>query len=236
VLILVLVAFVGVLVCAVVVLFVVIAMAVKVANQEVSALENAIAAGYVSELAEWNPSLFSWLSKDAIGSSYYFRPMGGARTSKVAATVPACQGPATLLAFSAERTARRGQGKINVLVSGLRVDLVLQGGLWLVAANGQPLGLVDPSSGRIEDATRTPIGAYLRSSAAAELNLRGVSIAVIDSGAKLHRKRAAILRPLFRQVAPALNDDAPLWLLALVGLELGAALMPGGGAPLTGVS
>jgi hypothetical protein len=193
-------------------------------KKQMDALEQGIAAGAVPELAEWNPSLLEWLSKDVIGGAYYYRPMGGARTEKLACTIPAWQGPATLLALSAELTSRRGEGRIEILARGWQVSLVLHTGIWHVTVNGRPLGAIDPTSGRLDDPHRQPIGACLRGPAGTQLQLRGADVAWIAGDPTLHAQRLEPRRPLLRLAAPLGDVEPVMWVLAAIGFSLGHTL------------
>ncbi len=134
-------------------------------------------------------------------------------------------GTATLAAIRTELSPSQGQGRIEVLAGGVKVELALHQGQWLVTAQGRPLGSIEPASGRIDDPGRGLIGAYQRGPAESALQLRGVMLASIDRGATIDAHPAQ-LRPLLRLPAPLQDGEASLWLLAVVGPDLGLAPTP----------
>lgn len=215
-----------------VILFAVVGLVALGAKSEMDTLAGAIARGDLPGLTPFSDHVLPWLSKDLVGHSSYVRPMGGALTGSLAATVPSCEGPATLLALRTELTPRRGQGRIDLLAGGPRIELQLHEGLWFVSANGRPLGTIDPSSGRLDDSNRRTVGWHQRVGGSSSVHLFGAHLATIDAGASLHEQRPAAPRPLLRLTTLLPNAEASMWLLAVLGLDLGLALTPtrGGGA------
>jgi hypothetical protein len=213
---------------------IVVVIAVLRSAQSTSDIDRVVVTGDTSGLSEWNPGLFAWLSKDIVGHSYYYRPMGGARTSKLAATIVACQGPATLLAMSAE-VSSRGAGSIEIVGRGVRVSLLRHGNAWHVALERQPFGVVGSGDGRLVDVYGNLAGWYRSGAGGAQVELGGTALALIEGDATLSESRQAICRPLLRLAAPIADPISATWLLALVGLELTTSLMIRGGGGFGGV-
>jgi hypothetical protein len=209
-----------VLVCVVgfIVLFVVLGAQALGEKGEVERVGERVAAGDASGLAAWSPAILPWLSKDAIGNASASRAFAGPKTTRITVTVPACEGTAMLLALSAESTPRYAKGKIDVLAGGVRLQLVLHGGLWHVTVNGHPFGAIDPVGGHLHDAHRVAVGWYR--SADGLITLRGAEVARVDADASVHPHRPAHLRPLLRMAAPSLDADGATWVLAIASLAL----------------
>lgn len=226
-------ALIGVLVAlAVLGVFAFVGVAVSKAKGETEAIERMVAMGDASSLAPWDPTLLGWMSKDVIGSSFYYRPMGGARTSKVAMIVPAWQGPANIVAIRREAVSRGGHDKIDLLAGGLRLALGRYGHVWRIYADGYPFGSIDPHGGGLFDPNNAPAGHHRRVGGAVYLQVRGAEVAQIDTDATLHDARPASLRPLVRLASATPSREAAVWLLALCAVELGTHLMMGGSASM----
>ncbi len=208
------------------VVFVVVVVKLAAAEDRGDTVRQTVAAGDTSGLAEWSPELLPWLSKDSVGSSSYFRPMGGSLTSKVALTLFSVQG-AALVALSGEVTRRKGRGRIDLLVRGTRIVLQLDRGSWFVSANGSALGVIEPTSGRLDDAQGRPVGFCLHGGGGTRLQLRGVDIGWIAAGAAIHEDRVANPRPLLRLAAPLTETEPVLWLLAAIAFTLFNELVVG---------
>jgi hypothetical protein len=220
-----------------VILFVVVGLSALGKKSEMDVLAGSIARGELPGLAPFGDHLLPWISCDLVGTTSYVRPMGGALTGSLAATIPSCAGPSSLLALRAEITSRHGRGQIDVLAGGPRVGLALHQGMWFVTVDGAPLGAIEPSSGRIDDVQRVPIGQLQRASGHSQLHLRGALVATLARGAAIHDRPSTAPRPLLQMSAPPPPGDAAMWLLAVVGLELATALTPqhGGAGSSSGV-
>ncbi|MCA9596833.1 MAG: hypothetical protein KC776_26135 [Myxococcales bacterium] len=209
---------------AVAVAFIVIAAKFWAAESRGDDLRHAVSAGDACSLEAWSPEMLPWLSKDAVGSSSYYRPMGGALTSKLALTLFSAQG-AALVAIIGEVTRRKGRGRIDVLVRGTSMVLQLEGARWIVFVNGGPLGAIEPTSGRLDDVRGMPVGFCRPSAGGAQVELRGVNVGWIEAGAELHEARVANPRPLLRLAAPVTEPEPVLWLLAAIAFTLVNQLM-----------
>lgn len=208
------------------------------AKGESDAITGQIAAGNVSDLADLHPAMLAQISTTLLGASHYFRPMGGKRTEKLAGRSPAPHTMGSLLAVSSEVTRSAHLGTVTVATRNARVDLMLHGPVWRVMMNGAPFGTYESAGGRLCDVSGVPVGWYQRDgSMPGRLGLRGADVALVDPTARLEEHRPAMLRPLF-QLAAQPDAEACVWLLAIVGLELGFYAMPavdrgmmGGGVP-----
>jgi hypothetical protein len=212
-----------------VIVFAVVVVGALGSKSEMDALGGAITRGDVPGLAPFGAGVFPWMSKDLAGHASYQRPMGGALTGNLAATILACprpgEAPGALAALRAELTPREGRGHIDVLAGGVRVELRLHQGTWFVTGQGRPLGGIEPTSGRIQDPARGAVGWCERGPAGCRLHLGGVVVATIDGGATLDA-HPGTQRPLVHLAAAVAEGDPALWLLAVIGLELALALTP----------
>lgn len=204
------------------------------AKGESDRLALAASTGDVSSLGGWSPELIGLLSRDLEGSSLYFRPMGGARTSKVAAAIPAWNATGRLVLLSAESTPERGEQKIALLTRGVRIGMILDARLWQIFVDGRYFGTIEPQQRLFLDGNRQAIGGYNRDASGWRVALRGEEIAIIDGNPALHEKLPVELRPLI-QLARPITPESSVWLLALTGVVIASASFVGAGAPLIGV-
>jgi len=215
---------------------VLVVMVLALAKSQADTTAREIQAGYVSGLLDFHPGLLAELSTTLVGSFHYYRPMGGARTLKLAGKVPSWRFTGDVLAISAELTPRRREGHVAITTNAVRVDLTQAGDYWHASMNGSALGAIHLPSGRVFDPFRNELGYCLRPAGSpGPFVLRGVELAWVAPGAHFAENPVANLHPLLRLGVPQPNPEACGWLLAIIGLELGVHAMPSGGSVVAGV-
>lgn len=216
--------------CGAFVLFLVVLVGVLVQKRQSDVTASEIASGSTVGLQDWSGTTLAELSRNIVGTWQYYRPLGGRRVSRTTAGIHSCRTRGEVARFSAEK--RGSVGEMALLTTWTRLDITFNSSACKLLTNGVGLGVLDLGSGQAFDARGVEIGAYQRGPDAGRLVLRGRDVAWVRRASAPEDVLPAVLEPICSWVAPALDEEATLWLLAIVAIEAGIFAMPSAPGPL----
>ena len=185
-----------------------------------------IAAGNTGGLEEWTGWTLAEVARNIVGGWYYQRPMGGRRVSRITAGMHSCRTRGEVARFSAEK--RGSTGELTLLASWTRLDISFSASCCRIWVNRGELGALDLASGRISDAYGGELGVYQRGPGAGRLFLRGRDLAWVKPATEPESGLPPAPEPFCAWLAAALDEEATLWVLAVMAIEAGNFAMPVG--------
>ena len=94
--------------------------------------------------------------------------------------------------------------------------------------NRAELGTFGLASGRLSDPRGGELGSYQRSPSESRLFFRGRDLAKIRPALAPESQLPALPEPFCTWLAPSVDEEATLWLIAILALEAGSFAMPVG--------
>lgn len=210
--------------CLAFVIVVVTVIGLLVKKQQADTTAGEIAGGSTSGLEDWTGSTLGELSRNVVGDWYYQRPMGGRLVSRMTGALHSCRTRGEAVRFSCEK--RNEGGELTVLTNWTRLDIRLSPSSCQIWVNRTELGSLGLGSGRISDPRGGELGAYQRGPDAARLLLRGRDVAWVRRATEPESALPPLPEPFCASLAPVIDEEATLWLVALMAIEAGNFAMP----------
>jgi hypothetical protein len=198
-------------------------------KQQSDATAAQIVSGSADGLEGWTSQTLAEVSRNSVGSWHFYRPMGGRRVFRMTAGMHSCCTRGELARFSAEKRSKGGE--ITVLTHWTRLDISFTPSDCRIWVNQSEFGVLGLTTGRISDPHGAELGAYQRGSDGGRLFLRGRDLARVRHATEPESALPTVPEPFCAWLAPALDEEATLWLLAVMAIEAGYFAMPGASAP-----
>lgn len=202
------------------ILFIVVFLKLRGAQQQVEQTAQVVRSGTVADLLPWGPASVSELTRQWVGSSTYTSGILG-RGDRASGRVPSGRSPTGwLLAFTMDAKHDGADGLVLAATSAHRLELRISTGVCQALLNGAVLGTFRLGQEALFAPDATPLGSYRREPPVAQLTLRGHEVAKLDTRTTCGTRRAEAPSFIVTHLLGERSAEDEAWVLVAAVLEL----------------